>query len=117
MSQTVDSLFETGLERYKAEEEPATLIPVFKEICARAPKIVLLGVLAWLYLLDNKRTQAYKAAQKAVKLHPTESQAKLTYRCDAGNGQPGVRHVDLAMQLIMVDQKCGMKSNKVLKTV
>jgi len=32
MSQTVDSLFETGLERYKAEEEPATLIPVFKEI-------------------------------------------------------------------------------------
>jgi len=75
MSQTVDSLFETGLERYKAEEEPATLIPVFKEICARAPKSsAAWACLAWLYLLDNKGTQAYKAAQKA-KLHPKDARS------------------------------------------
>jgi len=58
MSQTVDSLFETGLERYKAEEEPATLIPVLKKFqCA-------VSVFYVLYLLDNKGTQAYKAHRR-----------------------------------------------------
>jgi len=59
--------------------------------------------LAWLYLLDNKGTQAYKAAQKAVKLHPKMGRINLAVAM-LETGQPGVRqHVDLAMQLIMVD--------------
>lgn len=108
MSETVESLFETGLERYKAGEEPATLIPVFKEICDRAPKSsAAWACLAWLYLLDNKGTQAYKAAQKAVKLHPQDAQARVNLAVAMlETGQAGVReHVDLAMQLIMVDSE------------
>jgi len=107
VSQTVDSLFETGLERYKAEEEPATLIPVFKEICARAPKSsAAWACLAWLYLLDNKGTQAYKAAQKAVKYIPRFWARVNLAVAMLETGQPGVRqHVDLAMQLIMVDSE------------
>lgn len=108
MSETVDSLFETGLERYKAGSEPATLIPVFKEICDRAPKSsAAWACLAWLYLLDNKGAQAYKAAQKAVKLHPQDAQARVNLAVAMlETGQPGVRqHVDLAMQLIMVDSE------------
>ena len=38
MTETVGSLFEESLERYKAGEEVATLIPAFKEVCDRAPK-------------------------------------------------------------------------------
>ncbi len=108
MSETVESLFETGLERYKAGEEPAILIPVFKEICDRAPKSsAAWACLAWLYLLDNKGTQAYKAAQKAVKLHPQDAQARVNLAVAMlETGQAGVReHVDLAMQLIMVDSE------------
>lgn len=108
MSETVDSLFETGLERYKAGEEPATLIPVFKEICDRAPRSsAAWACLAWLYLLDNKGTQACKAAQKAVKLHPQDAQARVNLAVAMlETGQAGVRqHVDLAMQLIMVDSE------------
>ncbi len=38
MTQTVESLFDTGLERYKAGESVDSLIPVFKEVCDRAPE-------------------------------------------------------------------------------
>ena len=108
MSETVDSLFEAGLERYKNGEEVATLIPVFKTICDRAPKSsAAWACLAWLYLLDNKATQACKAAQKAVKLHPQDAQARVNLAVAMlETSQAGVRqHVDLAMQLIMVDSE------------
>ena len=108
MTETVDSLFETGLERYKAGEEVADLIPVFKTICDRAPKSsAAWACLAWLYLLDNKATQAHKAAQKAVKLHPQDAQARVNLAVAMlETGQAGVRqHVDLAMQLIIVDSE------------
>jgi cytochrome c-type biogenesis protein CcmH/NrfG len=107
-SETVGSLFENGLERYKSGEEPANLIPVFKEICDRAPKSsAAWACLAWLYLLDNNATQAYKAAQKAVKLHPQDAQARVNLAVAMLEiGQAGVRqHVDIAMQLIMVDSE------------
>lgn len=106
MSPTVDSLFETGLERYKAGEEPVTLIPVFKDICDRAPKSAAAWTcLAWLYLLDNKPSQAYKAAHKAVKLHPQDAQARVNLAVAMlETAQTGVRqHVDVATQLIVVD--------------
>ena len=108
MTETIDSIFETALERYKAGEEPTTLIPVFKEICDRAPKSsAAWACLAWLYLLNDKPTPAYKAAQKAVKLHPQDAQARVNLAVAMlETGQTGVRqHVDLVMQLIMVDSE------------
>lgn len=106
MSETVGSLFETGIERYKAGEAPETLIPVFKDLCERAPKSsAAWASLAWLYLLENKATPAYRAAQKAVKLHPQDAQARVNLAVAMLEaGQSGVReHVELAMQLITVD--------------
>jgi hypothetical protein len=35
---SVDSLFDKGLERYKAGESVESLIPLFKEVCDRSPK-------------------------------------------------------------------------------
>ncbi len=108
MPETVEALFETALERYKSGEKPNTLIPAFKELCDRAPKSAAAWTcLAWLYLLDDKPSQAHKAAQKAVKLNPQDAQARVNLAVamlDAG--QSGVRpHIDLAMQLIMVDSE------------
>lgn len=108
MTETVGSLFETALERYKAGEAPDTLIPVFKELCDRAPKSSAgWACLAWLYLLNDKPTPAYKAAQKAVKLHPQDAQARVNLALAMlESGQSGVReHIDVAMQLIMVDSE------------
>jgi len=108
MTEKIDSLFETALERYKAGEEPATLIPVFKEICDRAPKSsAAWACLAWLYLLNDKPTPAHKAAQKAVKLHPQDAQARVNLAVAMLEaGQSGVReHIDTALQLIMVDSE------------
>ena len=106
MSQTVDSLFETGLERYKAGEEPETLIPVFKDICERVPKSAAAWTcLAWLYLLDDKSSQAYKAAQKAVKILPQDAQARVNLAVAMlETGQSGVRqHIDIVMQLMAIE--------------
>jgi predicted Zn-dependent protease len=106
MNETVASLFETALERYKAEEDPADLIPVFQEICDRAPKSSAAWTcLAWLYLLSNKPAAAVKPAQKAVKLNPHDAQARVNLAVAMlETSQSGVRqHVDQAMQLIMID--------------
>lgn len=108
MSETVDALFENGLEQYKAGEQPANLIPVFQEICDRAPKSsAAWACLAWLYLLCDKPSQAYKAAQKAVKLHPQDAQARVNLAVAMlETKQKGVReHVDIAMQLTMIDSE------------
>ena len=108
MTETVESLFETALERYKAGEEPASLIPVFLEICDRAPKSSpAWACLAWLYLLNNKPTAALKAAQKSVKLNPHDAQARVNLAVAMLEaGQKGVRqHIDQAMQLIIIDSE------------
>lgn len=106
MTQTVESLFDTGLERYKAGEAAETLIPVFKELCDRAPRSSPAWTcLAWLYLLDDKPNLAYKAAQKAVKLNPQDVQARVNLAVAMlETGQKGLRqHVDFAQQLIFVN--------------
>ncbi|MBD2521066.1 MULTISPECIES: hypothetical protein [unclassified Nostoc] len=106
MTQTVESLFDTGLERYKAGEAVDSLIPVFKEVCDRAPKTSAAWIcLAWLYLLDNKPNLAYKAAQKAVKLNPQDPQARVNIALAMlETGQKGLReHIDIAQQLIFVN--------------
>ncbi|BAY92987.1 MULTISPECIES: tetratricopeptide repeat protein [unclassified Tolypothrix] len=108
MTNTVDSLFDTGLERYKAGESAASLIPVFKEVCDRSPKSSSAWTcLAWLYMLDNKANLAYKAALKAVKLNPQDPQARINLAVAMlETGQKGLRqHIDFAQQLIFVNQE------------
>ncbi|MCG6137467.1 MULTISPECIES: tetratricopeptide repeat protein [Nostocaceae] len=108
MAQTVEFLFDTGLERYKAGESPESLIPVFKEVCDRAPKTSSAWIcLAWLYLLENKANLAYKAAQKAVKLNPQDPQARVNLALSMlETGQKGLRqHIDFVKQLMFVNQE------------
>jgi predicted Zn-dependent protease len=117
MTQTVESLFDTGLERYKAGEDVASLIPVFKEVCDRAPKSSPAWTcLAWLYLLDNKPKLAHKAAQKAVKLNPQDPQARVNLAIAMlETGEKGLReHVDFAQQLIFVNPEW---RDEVLKSI
>ncbi len=108
MTQTVESLFDEGLERYKAGESAESLIPVFKEVCDRAPRSSPAWTcLAWLYLLDNKPNSAYKAAQKAVKLNPQDPQARVNLAVAMlETAQKGLReHIDAASQLIQLNQE------------
>ncbi|MEA5573366.1 hypothetical protein [Calothrix sp. UHCC 0171] len=108
MTQTVESLFDTGLERYKAGESVSELIPVFKEVCDRSPKSSSAWTcLAWLYLLDEKANLAYKAAQKAVKINPQDPQARVNLALAMlETGQKGLReHVEFAQQLIFVNEE------------
>lgn len=104
---TVETLFDQGIERYKAGESAAALIPVFKEICDRSPKSSAAWTcLSWLFLLDSKPSQAYKAAQKAVKLNPQDAQARVNLAIAMlETAQKGVRqHVEVAGQLLMVPE-------------
>jgi tetratricopeptide (TPR) repeat protein len=106
MTESLTDLFDIGLERYKAGEGPETLIPVFKEVCDRAPKIAAAwSCLAWLYLLDDKPEQAYKVALKGVKLDQDAPQARINLAVAMlETGQTGVRkHVEVAKQLMALD--------------
>lgn len=104
MTQTVETLFDQGLERYKAGESPEELIPVFKEVCDRSPKTSSAWTcLAWLYLLTDKPSKAYEAASKAVKLNPQDPQARVNLAIAMlDTAKKGVRpHIEVAQQLIM----------------
>jgi len=104
MTQTVEALFDQAIERYQAGEAAETLIPVFSEICDRAPKSgVAWTCLAWLYLLVDKPNQALKSAQKAVKLNSQDPQAQVNLAVAMLEaGQKGVRqHIELVQQILM----------------
>ncbi len=104
MTQTVEDLFEQGLERYKAGEDIETLIPVFKEVCERTPKTSSAWTcLSWLYLLADKALLANTAAQRAVKLNPQDPQARINLVLSMLDlAKPGVRpHIEVAQQLTM----------------
>lgn len=108
MTETVEELFDQGLERYKAFEPIPELIPIFKQVCDRAPKSSAAWTcLSWLYLLDNQNNLAAKAAQKAVKLNPQDPQARVNLAVAMlETNQKGVReHIDFAQQLIFVNQE------------
>ncbi|MGF1478287.1 MAG: tetratricopeptide repeat protein [Cyanophyceae cyanobacterium] len=105
MSQAA-ALFDEGLERYKAGESPQSLIPVFQDVCDRAPRNASAwSCLAWLYLLTDKPDKACKAAQKGVKLDPQAPQARINLALamlDAG--QTGVRqHIQAVQQMLGLD--------------
>lgn len=108
MSETANELFDAGLERYNAGESPDTLIPVFKDICDRAPKLAAAwSCLAWLYLLENKPEQAYKVALKGVKLDQNAPQGRVNLvLAMLETGQKGVReHIDVVKQLMAHDSE------------
>ena len=104
MTQTVDALFDEALERYTSGESADTLIPVFKDICDRAPKnSPAWTCLAWLYLLADKPNSAYKAAQRAIKLNPKDPQARINLAIAMlETGKKGVRvQVEEAGQILL----------------
>lgn len=108
MSETANELFDAGLERYNAGEGPDTLIPVFKDICDRSPKLAAAwSCLAWLYLLENKPEQAYKVAQKGVKLDQNAPQGRVNLvLAMLETGQKGVReHIEVVKQLMAHDSE------------
>ncbi|MEC4985260.1 MAG: hypothetical protein SAJ37_02465 [Oscillatoria sp. PMC 1068.18] len=106
MTDTVTNLFESGFERYQAGEDPEALIPVFKEICDRSPKLsAAWSSLAWLYLLTDKADLALRAAQKAVKLDVNAPQARINLvLAMLETGKKGVRdHIEIALQMASLD--------------
>ena len=105
MTQTAESLFEQGIEQYKAGAAASELIPVFKEVCDRAPKSsAALTCLAWLYLLEDKPNSALKVAQKAVKLSSQDPQSRVNLALALlETGKKGVRdHIEEANQVMML---------------
>lgn len=108
MTDNAESLFEKGIERYKAGESPSELIPVFQEVCDRAPKSsAALTCLAWLYLLEDKSNSACKIAQKAIKLNPQDPQARVNYAIALlETGKKGVRdHIEVASQIMAISDE------------
>ncbi|MBF2035651.1 MAG: hypothetical protein IGR92_09240 [Leptolyngbyaceae cyanobacterium T60_A2020_046] len=103
--QSVESRFDEGIQRYQAGEDPIALIPIFQEVCDRAPKTsAAFTCLAWLYLLDDKPNAAYKTAIKAVKLNPQDPQARVNLAIALLEaGKKGVReHIDAAAQIVAI---------------
>jgi predicted Zn-dependent protease len=108
MTETVEDLFDKGLERYNAGESVATLLPTFKEVCDRSPKSSSAWTcLSWLYLLDSKPTQAAKAAKMAVKLNPQDPQARVNLSIAMlETEQKGVRqHIEVAGQIMTIAEE------------
>ncbi len=106
-TQTAEALFDEGIQRYQAGEPVADLIPVFKDICDRAPRnSPAWTCLSWLYLLADKPNAAYKAAQKAVKYNPEDPQGRVNLAIAMlETKQKGVRqHIELVQQMMMVSE-------------
>jgi predicted Zn-dependent protease len=102
---SADELFDQGLERYKAGESIATLIPTFKTVCDRTKKnSSAFTCLAWLYLLNDQPALALTTAQKAVKLNPQDPQARVNLALALlDSGKKGVReHVEIAGQIMQI---------------
>jgi len=108
MTQSAESLFEQGIEQYKAGTSASELIPLFKEVCEQAPKSsAALTCLAWLYLLDEKPNSAYKAASKAIKLNPQDPQTRINFALALlETGKKGVReHIEIANEVMMASSE------------
>ncbi|NJL02818.1 MAG: hypothetical protein HC838_01620 [Spirulinaceae cyanobacterium RM2_2_10] len=106
MTESVASLYESGLERYKAGEDPQALLPLFKEICDRSPKSSPAWCsLAWLYLLADKPQAALRTAQRSVKLDRNSAQARLNLSIAMLETKTkGVReHIEVALRLMAMD--------------
>ncbi|MEM9271617.1 MAG: tetratricopeptide repeat protein [Cyanobacteria bacterium P01_F01_bin.143] len=108
MSESLDTLFDQGLEKYQAGEKAENLIPTFQEVCDRDPKnSAAWTCLAWLYMLVDQPQKALKAANKSVKLEPRDPQAQVNLALAMlGAGEKGVRkHIDIVQQAIRFDDR------------
>ncbi|HEY9752560.1 MAG TPA: hypothetical protein V6C46_06400 [Coleofasciculaceae cyanobacterium] len=108
MTQTIEALFDQGIERYKAGEDPETLIPIFKEICDRTRKNSSAWTcMAWLYLLSDQPKAALDAAQKAVKLSPHDPQARVNLSVAMlETSKTGVRQqIETVQQIILMSSE------------
>lgn len=108
MAEPVNSLYEQGLQRYQDGESPETLLPLFQEICNRAPKMSAAWTsLAWLYLLADKPKSALKAAQKSIKIDHNDPQGRINLALAMlATQQKGVRqHIEVAQQLMSLDSQ------------
>lgn len=108
MSESPETLFDQGLEKYQAGEKAENLIPTFQEVCDRDPKnSAAWTCLAWLYMLVDQPQKALKAASKSVKLEPRDPQAQVNLALamlDAG--EKGVRkHIEIAQQAMGFDER------------
>jgi len=103
-----EEAFNQAIARYSDGEGPDTLIPVFKEIADGAPKnATVWACLAWLYLLDDKPSLAFKAAQRSVKIDGYHPQGRINYALAMlANKRTGVREqVELAAQMMSFDKE------------
>lgn len=108
MTESVTTLFEQALEKYQSGEKAENLIPLFEEICDRAPKnAAAWSCLAWLYLLTDQPNKALKAAQKSVKLDGKAPQARINLALAILEaGQKGVRqHIEVVQQIMALDEQ------------
>jgi tetratricopeptide (TPR) repeat protein len=108
MTESLTSLYEQGLERYQAGEDPETLIPFFQELCRQSPKDSSAWCsLAWLYLIADKPKQALKIAQKAVKIDPRPPQVQINLALALlDSGEKGVRdRIELAKQIMAASEE------------
>jgi predicted Zn-dependent protease len=103
MSEATNEAFDAAIDRYKAGESAADLIPVFKEICETTPKMGSAWTcLAWLYLLENESVKAVKSADRALKVDPYDPQARVNLAIALLEAkQKGVReHVEIAQKMV-----------------
>ena len=108
MSESLDTLFDQGLEKYQAGEKAENLIPTFQEVCDRDPKnSAAWTCLAWLYMLVDQPQKALKAANKSIKIEPRDPQAQVNLALAMlGAGEKGVRkHIDIVQQAIGFDDR------------
>ncbi len=111
-----EDLFQQGLERYRAGEDAASLIPLYEKITDRQPKVASGWIcLSWLYLLNNQANLAVKAAKQAVKLSPEDPQARINLAIALlETNQKGVREQVEAAQnwlLLLSDLKPEVEEN------
>jgi len=103
MSESINELYDQGLEKYQAGEPIEDLISYFRDLRDRAPKNSAVWCsLAWLYLLADEPNSALKAAQKSVKLDQQAPQARINLAIALLEaGKSGVREqIDAAEEVI-----------------
>lgn len=108
MSESINELYDQGLEKYQAGEPVADLIPYFRELRDRAPKNSAIWCsLAWLYLLADQPDSALKAAQKSVKFDKKAPQARINLAIALlETGKPGVREqIDAVQEMISLSSQ------------
>ncbi len=108
MTQNVEDLFQSAVDRYNSGESSATLIPVFEDICKKSAKLgPAWTCLAWLYLLESKPEKALKAAQTGMKLDPTDAQTRVNLTLAMLEaGKKGIRpHIEAIQQILVHDNE------------